>query len=479
MLMPGKFLKPEHEAKAATPRPNCGIMIDGHNGNYIPGVEDGEEGHMILNGGATATTGILGGPNQFKSTLADWLTFAPLEQYYENSTSLTFDAEDSKEYEQLVVRMPYHKQIQADGAFDNPRIWLTKQSVMFADQYWDEVRKPFGVAKMAEKNSMLQTPILNGGRGLIDIIPPTFEQQDSFSRMNFGEVEKKYHDAKVDSKDRNMEFTRPGLIKTRILAEMPTINPQHGFYTVMTAHLGDDMQLDAGYGSMPKRVLANLEAGKKIKGCPEQFLYMPNNMWFCANQKPHWDKDMIPVYGRNGEPGKKGSKDVVTVNVMNLRGKSGASGAMFPMLMSQSMGLLPNLSMFNYLRDDQKYFGMEAGNNTTMALDFCPDIKMTRNKVWETVDSDYRLQRALELTVGLAQIRNMMGHLGNVIHTPPAEIFAKLKEQGYDWDVILGETRGKWQFTSVKSEKKYLSALDLLRMYQGTWMPSWLGKSHK
>lgn len=476
MLLPGQFLDPELEAKAVTPRLSVTPIIDGFNGNYVRGMQDGDDGHMILNGGRPATTGVLGGPNQFKSTLGDLLTYTPLDHYYDDATSMTVDTEDSKEYQQQQLRMPYNKRILADGVFDNPRIWMTKQSIMFGDKYWDDVRKPFGLAKMKEKDFMLETGFFNKGTNLIKIPTPTFEFHDSFSRMNFGDVEKKYHHAAVDSKDRNMEFTRPGLIKTRILNEMPTINPQHGFYTVMTAHLGEEMMLDAGYGASPKKVLANLEAGKKIKGCPEQFLYMPNDMWFCANQKPHWDGDMTPWYGRNGEPGKKGSKDVVEIRVMNLRGKAGASGAPFPMLASQSMGMLPNLSMFNYLRADQKYFGMEAGNTTTMALDFAPDIKMTRNKVWETVDSNYRVQRALELLTGLCQIRNTMWHLGNIVHTPPSEIFRKLKEEGYDWDIILGETRSHWQFTHRKEEKYYLSALDLLRMYEGKWMPQWLGK---
>lgn len=475
MLLPGEVLDNTKKAKAVIPRLNTSQIFDGHNGNYSEGVEHGEEGHMICNGGLSATTGILGGPNQFKSTSGDFLIGSALNNYYEKTTSLTFDAEDSKEYEASERRVPYFEKILRDGIYRNPRIWMTRQSIMFADEYWDNVRKKFGEKKMESKPDCT-TPFKNEDGSLMKIISPTVELQDSFSRMNFAEVEKKYHDLKVDSKDRNMEFTRPGLIKTRILNEMPTINPRHGFYTVMTAHLGDDMQLDAGYGSHPKKVLANLEAGKKIKGCPEQFLYMPNNMWFCANQRPHWDDKQTPIYGRHGEAGIKGDKDVVTIMMMNLRGKAGSSGNPFPVLASQTLGVLPYLTMYNYLRDTNKYFGMEAGNTTTMALDFVPDIKMTRNKVWDTIDNDVRCQRALELLTGLCQIRNSMWYLGNVVFTPPSEIFNKLKEKGYDWDVILGETRGHWLFDEIESDKHYLSALDLLRMYQGVWMPSWLGK---
>lgn len=475
MLLPGNEINEDLEAKSITARLNAGCLFDGFNGNYAPGVEHGVEGHMILNGGASSTTGILGGPNQFKSTLGDWLTDSPLNTYYDFATSMTFDSEDSKEYAGKSTRIPYFNRLLEDGVYNNPRVWMTKQSVIFANEYWDEVRKPFGVKKMNDK-FRVTLPFLDKRGELMKMIPPTFEFEDSFSRMNFEDVEKKYHDVKVDSKDRNMEFTRPGLIKTRILNEMPTINPRHGFYTVMTAHLGDDMMLDAGYGAHPKRVIANLEAGKKIKGCPEQFLYMPNNMWFCSNQRPNWDKDRIPVYGRGGVPGRKDDKDVVEITVMNLRGKAGASGAPFTVIASQALGVLPNLTMFNYLRANNGYYGMSAGNQTTMALDFCPDIKMTRNKVWETVDTDYRVHRALELLSGLCQIRNTMWYLGNVVQTPPDVIFTKLKEQGYDWDVILGETRGQYLFEEIQSDKHYLSALDLLRMYQGKWFPSWLGK---
>ena len=56
--------------------------------------------------------------------------------------------------------------------------------------------------------------------------------------------------------------------------------------------------------------------------------------------------------------------------------------------------------------------------------------------------------------------------------TPP-EIFEKLKEQGYDWDELLGETRGHWQFKEIKEEKHYLSSYDLIRMAMGKYKPYW------
>lgn len=476
MILPGDFLPEGKRAKAITPRPAVGCLLDGFANTYVEGVEHGEEGHMIQNGACSHTTGVLGAPNQFKSTFGDWLTYSPLNNMYEVSTSLTMDSEDSKEYKQQELRIPYFDRIRKDGVFGNPRIWMTRQSIMKGSEYWDTIRKPFGEKKRAEGNKGMITTCFLNGKDLIKIPAPTFEMQDSFSRMNFDDVEAKYHDIKIDSKDRNMEFMRPGIIKTRILSEMPNLNPRDGFYTVMCAHLGKDIPIDAGYGATPKKVLANLEAGTKIKGCPEQFLYMPNNMWFCANQKPHWDKDMVPIYGRGGEAGTKGSKDVVEITVMNLRGKSGSSGSPFRIIASQTLGLMPYLTMFHYLRETNKYYGMEAGNSTTMALDLCPDVKMTRNKVWEKTDEDVRLQRAIELTSGLCQLKNIHWVLGNIVHTPPAEIFKGLKEKGYDWDVILGETRGLWLPDEVKSDKHYLSAYDLLRMYTGVWMPSWLGK---
>ncbi|MNE79272.1 hypothetical protein D3C80_1757380 [compost metagenome] len=54
----------------------------------------------------------------------------------------------------------------------------------------------------------------------------------------------------------------------------------------------------------------------------------------------------------------------------------------------------------------------------------------------------------------------------------PKDLYAKIKELGYNWDELL-DTRGYWDFEENKNPKQFMSTFDLLRMAKGEYVPYW------
>lgn len=465
-------IDPSEKADASTPKLNVGCLFDHFSGRYTRGAH----GESLLNGGMSHITAVVGKNNQYKSTTADYFMAAAQNNYYDVANSFYKETEGSRDLEGLEFRMEQFSRIQQEGVLGNPKLFLTNMNKMSAEGYWEK-RKQYGKAKAEAKGSMLETPFLNPDGSFIKVLAPTVEEIDSWSMLSFEALEKKAAKTKdvADSKN-NMLFANDGMYKTRIIMAMPGVNGRTGFYTIMTAHLGDSFNMDPN--SPPEKIMSYMQAGTKIKNATEKFTYIPNNMWMCHSQKPHLDKEGIPIYGR-GEKGEQYDKDLIEVKMINLRGKFGQSGAPFKVLYSQTEGLLPHLTQLNYIREANSYFGMGAGNQVNMALDFYPDGKFTRNSLRNKIKEDYMLRRALELTSGLAQIKNVMWYLGDLAHITPPDVFRILKEKGYDWDELLGGTRGHWQYNDVKEEKQFLSSLDLLRMAVGEYHPYWMPQLKK
>lgn len=464
-LNPSTVVTEDMKADASTPKLNTNCLFDHFSGRYV----EGEAGESILNGGVANINAVVGENNQFKSTLADFFMLQPQELYYDATNSFYYETEGSKDVEGLLYRATRMPSIQRDGLENNDKFFFTNMNKLTGNAYWD-IRKKYGDTKIDKKTKLpkLTTPFLNHDGTLIKMYPPTMEEMDSWSMMSFDAIEEKFGDNEIGSKDNNMIFMNDGRYKTQIMMQMPSVNGRHSFYSMLTAHIGSKANLDPN--APPHKIMADLQSGKTIKNATEKFTFIPNNMWFVHGRRGLVDGTGIPLYGR-GEMGVKEDKDLVRVRCMNLRGKYGQSGAPFDLVFSQAEGLLPHLTQLHYLRETNKYYGM-GSNTTNLSLAIYPEVSYTRNACRDKIDDDYKLRRALELTAGLCQIRNFMWKLPGFSLTPP-EIFEKLKEQGYDWDELLGETRGHWQFKEIKEEKHYLSSYDLIRMAMGKYKPYW------
>ena len=78
----------------------------------------------------------------------------------------------------------------------------------------------------------------------------------------------------------------------------------------------------------------------------------------------------------------------------------------------------------------------------------------------------------MNITAELAQMWMFHREYGDLLCTAK-ELYDDIKAQGYDWDMILSQTRGWWTFDDEKHPLKYLSILDLLHLRKGKkayWM---------
>ena len=166
------------------------------------------------------------------------------------------------------------------------------------------------------------------------------------------------------------------------------------------------------------------------------------------------------------------STDLNIVTLTVLRNKSGHSGISIPVIVSQSEGVKPWLSAFRYLVEVGK-FGI-SGNNISYYLDLIPEIKLQRTTVRKKIDENPKLRRALEFTSGMFQLimtRSEYKDSKYIIH--PEKLYNKIKDMGYDWDILLS-TREYTLIDNYNPEyTKYLSTPDLLDMYLEEYHPWW------
>jgi len=188
-------------------------------------------------------------------------------------------------------------------------------------------------------------------------------------------------------------------------------------------------------------------------------------------------KDKTPEYPRDNGNAVQGDTDLVKLTIKNLRGKNGVTGLPFNITVSQSEGVQPSLTEFDYCKENGR-FGIE-GNLQSYAMVLRPDVKLQRTKVRRKLDDDPKLRKAVKFTSDLLQLWQLQStKWGEILCTPEA-LYQDLIKMGYDWEVLL-DTRDYW--VPVKDEADhlpFLSIVDLLRMRQGVYIPYWFSEEQK
>lgn len=174
------------------------------------------------------------------------------------------------------------------------------------------------------------------------------------------------------------------------------------------------------------------------------------------------------MYPRDSEDNMEGDTDLVCVTMTILRNKSGPSGLTTQVIYSQLEGLLPSLTEFHYVKENDR-FGLQ-GNDRNYQMVLLPDVNLSRTTVRGKLDENPKLRRAVNITCELCQMHNYWHHAAELLCTPQ-ELYEDLRKLGYDWDVLLN-TRGWW--TTDDHPTPFLSTYDLLRMRKGLYHPYWM-----
>ena len=446
-----------------------GYPFDISSGRYLPG----ENGRMILSGGLMATTGICGRGNTFKSSLLNYFMFRVLGRYSNSGATAHLYDNDVNVIPSRLIEL--YNEFGFDGdPIEDGRFVVTDKSNYFGDEWFDLTKKTLKSREKGVKARL--TPFIGRDGKNISFKPPCIYSVDTFTAFTTEDTADK-QDNLLGSSERNMIAMRGGNVKAQMMDELPALLGRYNGQMIMTAQLTDAYSLDPR--SPPAKKLAYLKANIKFTGIPNNFTANTNNLWLVVSTSPCInDTDKLPEYPSANDSYNKKDTDLTVLEVMQLRGKSGPTGISYPVIISQSEGVMEGLSQWQYLRDNQTDEKKPYGVNGTphgYYLELYPDVKVTRKTVRDTIDRDPMFRRALQITEEMHEIEYVMKMFDRNLITTPALLHKNLKEMGYDWNDLLN-TIGYFKFKDDKGGPNELSTADLLRMNAGLYRPYWMPK---
>lgn len=449
---------------------NVGALMDIPTGRYIKGIK----GENILNGGLSLLTAIVGRGNTFKSTIEHYMILSALDKIAASgniSYINTYDTEMNIQIERLETFSKKFKYLKDVDLFSN-QYWNVTDKTNHLGNEWFKKLKDFIKNEKIKNNKQytFETPILNKDGKPINIIFPTFGEIDSISEFETADIEEITDKNEIGESGGNTIYMRLGLAKTRLLMELPSLCNAGSHYIVMTAHLGDNINVATGPYNTPVKKLQHMKIGDKIKGVTEKFFFLPNIVWQTMNSSLLVNQNTKgPEYPKRRDDPEEGSSDLNIVTIKLLRNKNGPSGYSLDLIISQEEGVLPTLSEFHFIKNNDR-FGLE-GNNVNYNLILYPKVKLTRTTVRETIDNDPLLCRAIKITSDLLQMKQIY-KTANIELPDLHDLYNKLDKK-YGWEKLLN-TRDYWTFNNYEHSIPFLSSMDILEMYYERYTPYWL-----
>lgn len=451
---------------------NVGCLLDIPTGTYITG----KYGESVLNGGLGPVSGVVGRGNTFKSTLAIYQEFCAFSRIMQSvyTTLGIYDTELNVHETRLEQLAFIFKNLRESDPFNAGLITLTDKT-MHPGEKWFSLLKVFIENKRKNsKDLAINLPFLDrDGKTLMSTIVPTFGILDSASAFSTSNIEEMQNKNDIGDSATNTMHMKLGAAKTNMMMSLPSMCVGGAHYMCATGHVGDKIVIASGpTAPPPKKQLGAMSVDDTIKGVSSQFFFLMHSCWQTLSAKPLLDQNTKEtMYPENDTDDAQYDTDLMVVTIKQLRSKSGMSGGAMEIIVSQTLGVLPSLTEFHYIKSNER-FGLEGGtHNYSLAL--LPDVKLSRTTVRRKLDEDEQLRRAMNITAELCQITNLWRHLDKKYICTPKQLYDDLKEQGYDWTVLLS-TRGWWTFNNDQQEVPFLSTMDLLKMRVKEYRPYWL-----
>ncbi len=464
------ILRPPFESiPDVRPAYNVGALFDIPTGSYLKG----KHGEMILNGGLTPFTCFVGRPNSFKTQLSDYCMFSVLSRFPEPRASV-YDTEITINRGRKAMLAERFESLQGDNnPVWNERVNLTNKEIYYGNQ-WFELLKKMATDKGTHRKALLrETPFLDRFSKPVQILVPTLVMVDSFSKFQTEDVADMLEQNELGDSGQNTSYMKQGASKARFLSEMPRLINLYNVPLMLTAHVGQQIEMDPRKPA-PKK-LAYLKNGDVIKGVSDDFLYLPTQVWQTNGTSPMLTDDKKPEYPKDSSDDMKGDTDLTLITLTHIRNKNGRTGLTMQVVASQEEGILPALTEFVFIKTNDR-FGLE-GNTQNYTLALCPDVALSRSVVRGKLDNNPKLRRGMNICAEMLQMFKLWGDMKKYECTPK-QLYDDLKAKGYDWDILLN-TRGWWTFDNDKQEVPFLSTMDLLRMKVGEYHPYWLAEDKK
>ena len=448
---------------------NVGSLLDIPTGKYVKGIK----GENILLGGLALITAIVGRGNTFKSTIEHYMLLSAAEKIAQSGYCPyinTYDTEMNIDKKRLQSFVDKFKALSSANLLESGA-WSITDKTMHLGNEWFKILKNFlKEEKIKNKNKYLvDTPILGKDGQAIKTVFPSFGEIDSISEFETADIEDIMDKSEIGESSGNTLHMRLGLAKTRLLMELPALCNSASHYLIMTAHLGDNMNIQATPYSTPAKKLQHLKVNEKIKGVTEKFFFLPNVVWQTVNCSTLINQNTKEAEFPKSSKSDLNNTDLNVVTLKLLRNKFGPSGYSVDLVVSQGEGVLSSLSEFLFIKENSR-FGLQ-GNNVHYNLTLYPSEKLSRTTIREKIEQDPKLVRALKFTADILQIKQIMIDID--VEIPPLEqLYEKLNKK-YGFDKLLN-TRDYWTFNQYEHEVPFLSTLDLIYMYHDKYTPYWL-----
>lgn len=449
---------------------NIGCLMDIPTGKYVKG----QKGENILNGGLALFTAIVGRGNTFKSTLEHFMMLSAASKVASSGIMPymnTYDTEMNIILDRLLTFAHRFKEFN-NIDLHKEGIWSVTDKTNHIGNEWYKILKDFlRNEKIKNKSSYIfETPFIDKDGKPIKTLFPTFGEIDSISEFETSDIEEIQDKNQLGESGGNTIHMRMGLAKTRLLMELPGLCNSASHYLILTAHVGQEIPMQQGSYSVPTKKLQHMKMGEKIKGVTDKFFFLPNSVWQTISSTLLNNQNTKgPEFPKTRANPDEGSQDLNIVTIKQLRGKTGPSGFTIDVIVSQTEGVLPSLTEFYYIKENNRY-GLE-GSNTNYNLVLYPEAKLQRTTIREQIDNDPLLCRAIKITADLLQIKTFYKLLP--IEVPDIKDLYEKLEKKYGWKTLL-QTRDYWTFNNYDHPIPFLSTMDILEMYYDRYEPYWL-----
>lgn len=467
------FKQPYQKAEHLAPMINVGAGLDIITGRWYYGQHD----EALLNGGLAQLSGYVGMGNLFKTATMVYKTLVAMYRLHSQSTSAMYETEMNTQGARISDLASFLPDYDGVDPLLSERFIVTNRKHYSGDEWYEETKKflEMKIELGKKKEARGKLPFLKlGTNELMEMIIGTMGILDSWTDFVTKDAAKMNDEVELGGKGAETVFMKQGIQKLRLLSELPPLLHKASHYFGMSAQMGSIFNLDQY--NPEKKKLSDIQGNIKMKGVTDKFTTNMNSiLQFHTREKLVNQKTKLSQFPRDEYDDAQGDTDLNVIHATELRGKSGPSGIPIRLVVSQRQGIMPAMTEFYNVWNHADSGHWLGGNDQNYFLHLRPDAKLSRTKVRTKIDEDAMLRRALTITMELMQMCRLMPELRNQgLLCTAEELFNGVKEKGFDWDQILGNTRGWWTLNNDEHPVPYLSTLDLMRMRVGKYKPYWM-----
>ena len=420
--------------------------------------------HMLLNGGWFLVNTVAGEPQSFKSTSCLSLLVKTLA-LYPDIEAIIYDTEGSI---QDVDRI---EELATGAKFADPLPNNIKNRIQLLDRLTYPTLDDFYLYLRDEvietkkkhlKDFIIETPFINLKTGKqYRTILPTFVIVDSLSAaLSDMEEELNQKHSLSDS-----EMNRVGIIdsnrKTLFIRQMSNFAARYGIYVIFTGQLNKSVQMNPF--EPITREIQYMERGKVVKGTGKRLLFYSLNFFEIRKVASLLDstrkKAKYPYV--NDIP-----TELSKLAFIVIKCKNNISGSIVPFIASQFYGILPSLTNFDFLSENE--FGIEGTSVRKRWLSLLPDITFSRTSIRDKLSESYELDRALQIFSEFYIIKTFWNVakipiLSKYANMTAAEFTEKLMSSSSIKLSDILNSRGYWTY-DPKESRPYLNLFDILQL---------------